>query len=295
MSGESTFGTSIAKLTSLPPVPRMSFASYQFLSENTTQYIGSFARSGFVPYCLSSSAARSSASGCLRNSSHAAGAPAGSGPADGAWSKSPLQVTERSPRMLSVSSAFSWPAFGMPTRMPNCCCTLGSEIVGSIRPSSNGRPAYSLIVREHARDRHRLRRKRERRAGADRAGRRGNRRAVRGHQRRAHAVVGLGALDVRLHHGLAGRLSGLDRVLHVRDRRFLDAELALRRRAARRERECREPGEPPTTGTRPWRRIIVIVIIGTSVTVLAVAVTAAAAWSSADGDAASPARTRRRT
>ena len=46
--------------------------------------------------------------------------------------------------MLSVSSAFNWPAFGMPTRMPHCCCTLGSEIVGSIRPSSSGRPAYSL-------------------------------------------------------------------------------------------------------------------------------------------------------
>src|SRR5215217_3907734 len=30
MSGESTFGTSMAKLTSLPPVPRMSLASYQF-------------------------------------------------------------------------------------------------------------------------------------------------------------------------------------------------------------------------------------------------------------------------
>ena len=94
MSGESTFGTSIAKLTSLPPVPRMSFASYQFLNENTAQYIGSFARSGLRPYCASSSAARSSASGCLRNSSHTAGAPAGSGPADGARSNSPLHVTD---------------------------------------------------------------------------------------------------------------------------------------------------------------------------------------------------------
>ena len=27
--------------------------------------------------------------------------------------------------------------------MPHCCGTLGSEIVGSIRPSSKGRPAYS--------------------------------------------------------------------------------------------------------------------------------------------------------
>ena len=86
MSGESTFGASIAKLTSLPPVARMSLASYQFLSENTAQYSGSFARSGLRPYVASSSAARSSASGCRRNASHSGGAPAGSGPADGALS-----------------------------------------------------------------------------------------------------------------------------------------------------------------------------------------------------------------
>jgi hypothetical protein len=49
MSGESAFGASIAKLTSLPPVARMSFASYQFLRENTAQYSGSFTRSGLRP------------------------------------------------------------------------------------------------------------------------------------------------------------------------------------------------------------------------------------------------------
>ena len=118
MSGESTLGASMAKFTSLPPVPRMSLASYQSFREKTAQYIGNFARSGLRPYCLSSSAARSSASGCFRNSSQTAGAPGGSGPADGARSKSPLQVTERSPRMFSVSSALSWPASGMPTRNP---------------------------------------------------------------------------------------------------------------------------------------------------------------------------------
>ena len=90
----------------------------------------------------SSSAARSSASGCWRNASHTAGAPAGSGPVDGWASKAPLQVTERSPRMLSVSSAFSCPALGMPTRMPVCAMTLGSETVGSIRPKSSGLPRY---------------------------------------------------------------------------------------------------------------------------------------------------------
>ena len=142
MSGESFFGTSIAKLTSLPPVDRMSFASYQFFRENATQYIGSFSRSGLTPYCRSSSAARSSASGSLRYSSHATGQEAGSGPFEGWVSHVCLQLTDRSPRMLSVSSAFSCPAFGMPTRIPNCCCTVGSEIVGSMRPNSSGGPLY---------------------------------------------------------------------------------------------------------------------------------------------------------
>jgi hypothetical protein len=62
--------------------------------------------SGLLPYCASSSAARSSASGSLRNSSHTAGAPGGSAVPGGA-SNAPLQVTERSPRMLMVSSAFT--------------------------------------------------------------------------------------------------------------------------------------------------------------------------------------------
>ena len=52
-------------------------------------------------------------------------------------------MTDRSPRMFSVSNALSWPAFGMPTTMPYCCCTLGSDAVASIRPNSSGGPAYS--------------------------------------------------------------------------------------------------------------------------------------------------------
>ena len=48
-----------------PPVDRMSFVSYGSLNENGMQYIGIAARSGLRPYCASSSAARSSASGCL--------------------------------------------------------------------------------------------------------------------------------------------------------------------------------------------------------------------------------------
>ena len=168
---ESNGGASIANVTSLPDVDRMSFVSYQSLNATVTQYIGSAARSGLLPYCASSSAARSSASGCLRNASHSGGAPGGSGPAEGWASKSPLHVTERSPRMFSVSSAFTWPAFGMPTRMPDCCRTLGSETVASIRPNSSGRSGVLVEIREERRRRHGLRRKRERRTGANGTGR----------------------------------------------------------------------------------------------------------------------------
>src|SRR5918999_2859089 len=52
-----------SKLTSFPPVERISFASYQFLTENVMQYSGKFFRSGLLPYCASSAAARSRASG----------------------------------------------------------------------------------------------------------------------------------------------------------------------------------------------------------------------------------------
>ncbi len=131
---ESNGGASIAKVASFPDVDRMSFVSYGSLKATVMQYIGSAARSGSRPYCASSSAARSSASGCRRNVSHSGGAPGGSNPVDGWASKAPLQVTERSPRIFKVSSAFTWPALGIPTRIPACCITAGSDTVDSIRP-----------------------------------------------------------------------------------------------------------------------------------------------------------------
>ena len=127
---------------SAAPVDRMSFVSKGSLNENGMQYIGSFAKSGLRPYCASSSEARSSASGCLRNSSQTGGAPAGSEPLEGCRSRSPLHVTDRSPRRLNVASVFTLPEFGVPTVMPYCCCTSGSEAVGSMRPNSIGGPAY---------------------------------------------------------------------------------------------------------------------------------------------------------
>ena len=240
MSGESTFGASIAKFTSLPPVARMSFASYQFLSENTAQYSGSLSDRDCGRIARPAPRRARARPAACRNASHSGGAPAGSGPADGARSKSPLQVTERSPRMLSVSSALICPAFGMPTRMPNCCCTLGSEIVGSMRPNSKGRPAYSLksgntfatatVVVGKVRAR--------RRAPRPVAGGIGAPSAVT--KRRARAVVGLGAIEIGLHHRPAGGLPALDGVLHVRDRGFLDAEQRLGPRRARRGRRARQ-------------------------------------------------------
>jgi hypothetical protein len=44
--------------------------------------------------------------------------------------------------MLSVASALTWLAFGMPTIIPYCCWTEGSEAVGSMRPYSSGVPLY---------------------------------------------------------------------------------------------------------------------------------------------------------
>src|SRR5262249_15612342 len=99
----------MAKLTSLPPVDRISFVSYQSLIENGMQYSGNFSRSGLLLNCLSNSVARSSASGCWRNSLQTNGHVARRVPDEGCLSHSALHVTERSPRMLRVSSAFTWP------------------------------------------------------------------------------------------------------------------------------------------------------------------------------------------
>ena len=143
ISGESTLGTSIAKFTSLPP--------------------GAPHVLGVVPVLERRKPRSTSGARPVRDCARIAGPtqrpaptrrvvcetlrkrlerPGGSGPADGARSNSPLQVTERSPRMFNVSSALSCPASGMPTRMPVCNCTLGSETDGSIRPNSNGGPVY---------------------------------------------------------------------------------------------------------------------------------------------------------
>jgi hypothetical protein len=120
----------------------MSIVSNGSLNEKGMQYIGSCARLGAFPYCASSAAARSSASGYLRNSSQTPGDPGGSGPDPGALSRSPLHVTDRSPRRFSVPRALMWPEFGVPTVMPYCCWTSGSDAVASMRPNSMGGPAY---------------------------------------------------------------------------------------------------------------------------------------------------------
>ena len=44
--------------------------------------------------------------------------------------------------MLSVASAFNWPAFGMPVIMPYCCCTDGSEAAVEFADRSMEAVAY---------------------------------------------------------------------------------------------------------------------------------------------------------
>ena len=205
-----------------------------------------------MPYCASSSAARSSASGCLRNASQAAGAPAGNGPVEGCASNAPLHVTERSPRMLSVSSAFSWPAFGMPTRMPSL---LHDRRVGDRRLHAAVVERLAAVL---SRDSGKIvdaatvsRRKRQRRSGAHVAGGGRHVRAVARHERRAHAVVGARAIDVGLDDGAAGRLAACDRGVHAGDGRFLDRELRARRRGRPRARAPRASAACASSARHP--------------------------------------------
>ena len=137
---ESNGGASMANATSLPDVDRMSFVS-RILERHcdavhrqrgqvgipavaSVEFRGPLERVRLLAECLA-----------LRRR-------AGRKRSRGGWaSKAPLHVTERSPRMFRVSSAFTWPAFGIPTRMPACCRTVGSDTVDSIRPKVSGGPA----------------------------------------------------------------------------------------------------------------------------------------------------------
>jgi len=123
---------------SAPAVDRISFVSYISLNENGMQYIGSSSSGGSSPNSSSNSAARSRASGSSRKSLHTAGHDPGRDP--DAASHSAWHVTERSPRMLRVANALSWPASGIATSMPNCCSIVGSDMGVSILPKSSGVP-----------------------------------------------------------------------------------------------------------------------------------------------------------
>ena len=92
-----------------------------------------------------------------------------------------------------------------------------------------------------------LSRERDRRATENSAGRGLDRLAVGRHERGARAVVRLDAVDVRLHHALAGDLAVLDRLVRAGDRRFLDAERRRPRPASRGCREHRPPANYPVS------------------------------------------------
>ena len=126
--------------------------------------------------------------------------------------------------MLSVPSAFTWPAFGMPTIMPNCCCTDGSEAVALHAAELERRAAILVEIGQDARRLHGLAREAQRRAGAHRAGRLADRRAVLGDQHAGHAVEGAHAREIVLNHGDAGRLAGADRAVQIVDRRLFEAK-----------------------------------------------------------------------
>ena len=179
----------------------MSLVSNGSLNENTTPYIGIFSRSGLLPNALSSSAARSSASGCWRKNSHTGGAPGGSGPER----RMLVELAPAGDRALAadVERAERVELAGVRECRRSCrtaAARSGSEAVASMRPNSSGGPlylsrsgrmveAFTVCVGNFSA-----------RAGAHHAGRLGNRRAVLRHQHAGDAVVGAHAGEIVLHH-----------------------------------------------------------------------------------------------
>jgi hypothetical protein len=105
--------------------------------------------------------------------------------------------------------------------------------VGSGRlhaPELDRRPGVLVEVGQQRRGGDGFGREPQRRAGAHRAGRGGNRRAIARHQAVADAVVGLGAIEIGLHDAAAGDLPLRDGAMHVANRRLLDEKRAGRRR-----------------------------------------------------------------
>ena len=202
----------------------MSLVSNGSLNENTTPYIGIFSRSGLRPNALSSSAARSSASGCWRKNSQTGGAPGGSGPSDGCLSNSPQQVTERSPRMLSVPMRVELAGVRDADDHAELLRHVGLG-GGRLHAAEFERRAFVLVeIGQDGRRLHGLRRELQRRAGAHHAGRFGNRRAVLRHQHAGDAVVGAHAGEIVLHHRDHGGPARPDRRVQVVDRRLFETK-----------------------------------------------------------------------
>ena len=186
---ESSGGASMANATSLPPAECMSFASYQFLTEKVTQYMGS---SRGRDCCRTRRRAprrareRPASVGRLRIP---AGAPAGSGPAAGALSYSPRQ-----PDRTLAADVQGFERVDLP-RVRNACDDAhllhGAGVRdGRLHPADIDRRSYVLVeVREHLGHRDRSRRKGDGGPGTNVTLRRRNGCAVCGDESGARPVV----------------------------------------------------------------------------------------------------------
>ena len=190
------------------------------------QYIGSRARSGERPYCASSSAARSSASGCLRNCSHTAGDPGGSGPDEGGAVAISLAGDRTLATQVERAKRVDLPAVRRADR--HAVLLLHGRIRRRrLHPAElKGRPRVLIEVGHERRDGHRLGGELQRRPRAHGAGSCRDRRAVPRDEAVADAVVSLRAIDVGLNEPAAGELTGLDGAMHVGDRRVLELKAA---------------------------------------------------------------------
>ena len=127
-------------------------------------------------------------------------------------------MTERSPRILKVPIALTWPALGLPTIMPNCCCTAGIRS-GGLHAAEFKRRSL-CTCRDRARSSMPSRSRSESAAVTGREPRRllPARAPVFRQQKAGDTVIRTRAIDVSLNHLDNGGLSCADRIMQIGDR-----------------------------------------------------------------------------
>ena len=180
-----------------------------------------------LPYCASSSAARSRASGCLRNSSQTAGEPGGSGPSDG--TAVAIAFAGDGAFAAKIERAQRVELTGVGHADGHAVLLLHGGIgCGGLHPAElNWRSGVLIEIGQQSRYRDGRGGKLQRRADANYSGRRRDGRSVFRDEFIGDAVIGFGAIDIELHQSAAGDLAFADGAMNVVDGRFLEMKAKL--------------------------------------------------------------------